>query len=301
MKAVRNIVALLLLLMVLLAALVYFVAGTESGLQLAGQLLQSQLGQGLQIGRLRGRLVTAIDVEDLRVQVGSDVYRIGHLHLEWSPQALLSNEFRIKLLTAESVTLALAPSTTSDDTEFSVAIDLPVAITLTEASIRSLVIEGLSEEPMIFNQLALSARTANQQLQIDTLQLTTDSYQAGLAGTLGLQPENPVDLQLDWHVQTAGETPFSAIGQATISGLLHAYHLQGESSLSAEDIPAGDWQFSAEGNFDGLAISRWRGKRWVAASRVTGALTGSRVSPGSWQQLLKRSIRATTGRSGLAS
>ncbi|MCG6900640.1 MAG: translocation/assembly module TamB domain-containing protein [Gammaproteobacteria bacterium] len=276
MKMVRNILASMLFLMVLFAGLVFFVTGTESGLQLAGQLLQSQFGEMLQIGQLRGRLATDVEVEDLRIQIDGDVYRIGHLQLAWSPRALLSAEVRVNRLTAESVTLALAPAATTEDTELSIAIDLPVAVTVKEASIRSLVIEGASEEPLVFEQITLSARAADQHLQIDTLQLITDDYQAGLAGSFGLQAENPVDLQLDWQVETAGEAPFSMNGQATISGLLHAYRLQGESSLSAQDIPSGDWQFTAEGNLDGLAISRLAGETLGGGVEGNGRLD--------WQQ-----------------
>lgn len=278
MKLVRKILAILLLLLVLLTGLVFFVAGTESGLQLTGQVLQSQFGEGLQMGRLSGRLATAIDVEDLRIQVGGDVYSIRHVHLDWSPRALLTSELRVNRLTAEAVTIALAPSTATDDTEFSIAIDLPVEITLTESNIQSLIIEGAGEAPMVFEQLSLSARTANQQLQINSLQLVTEDYHAGLAGILGLQPELNSELQLDWQVQTAGEVPVAAIGQASISGLLHAYSLQGKSSLSGKDIPAGDWQFEAEGTLDGLSIKQLTGQM------LDGSIAGSgRLE---WQQQL---------------
>ncbi|MGB5177365.1 MAG: hypothetical protein WBP44_01415, partial [Gammaproteobacteria bacterium] len=184
MKTVKRLLVALLFLLLVLTGLVIFVVGTESGLQFAGQRLQSQFGEAVQMGRLSGRLASAIDVEDLRVQVGSDVYSIGHVHLDWSPQALLRSELRVNRLTAESVTVALAPATATEDTGFSIAIDLPVDITLTAANIESLTIEGVGDAPMVFEQLSLSARAVNQQLQIDTLQLTTADYQAGLAGSL---------------------------------------------------------------------------------------------------------------------
>jgi autotransporter translocation and assembly factor TamB len=234
MRLVRYGIAIVLLLALLLAGLAYFVAGTESGLQLVGQTLKSTSGDWLQIGRVSGRLAGAIDVEDLRIQVEDDVYRIGHLHLEWSPLALLFREFRVKRLTAEAVTVALAES--AEDSRVSIDIELPVAITLAESTIQSLSIEGLTDDPLVFERFTLSARAAGQQLQIESLQLTAQGYHAGLAGTFGLQADNPADLQLDWQIQTGSDAPRSANGQATIRGLLHAYHLQGESSLSAQDI-----------------------------------------------------------------
>jgi len=260
MKLVRYGIAFVLLLALLLAGLAYFVVATESGLQLVGQALKSTSGDWLQVGRVSGRLAGDIDVEDLRIQVEDDVYSIGHLHLQWSPLALLSKEFRVKRLTAETVTVALAETAATDETDFSIDIELPVAITLAESTIQSLSIEGLTDEPLVFERLTLSARAARQQLQINSLQLTAQGYQAGLAGTFGLQPDNPAELQLDWQIQTVGDTPLSAVGQASIRGLLNAYHLQGESSLSAKDIPPGDWQFTADGTLDGLTITRLSGQ-----------------------------------------
>jgi len=272
MKLVRYAIAFVLLLALLLAGLVYFVAGTESGLQLVGEVLKSTSGEWLQTGRLSGRLAKTIDVEDLRIQVDGDVYSIGHVHLEWSPLALLSSEFRVQRLTAEAVTIALAETAATDEADFSIDIELPVAVTLAESTIQSLVIEGLTDEPLLFERLTLSARADKQQLQIDFLQLTAQGYHAGLAGTFGLQPENPADLQLDWQIQTAGDTPFSAIGQARLSGLLHAYSLQGETSLSAQDIPPGDWQFTADGTLDGLSISRLSGQTLGGSIEGSGKL-----------------------------
>lgn len=276
MKLVRYSIALLLLLAALLAGLAYFVVATENGLQLVGQALKSTSGEWLQFGRLSGRLAGTIDIEDLRIEVGKDVYSIGSLHLEWYPLALLSKEFRVKRLTAQSVTVALAES--ADDTDVSIDIELPVAIALAESSIQTLRIEGLTDEPLVFEQLTLSARAAQQQLQIESLQLTAQGYHAGLVGTFGLQPDRPADLQLDWQVQTGGDAPLSAVGQATLSGLLDAYHLQGESSLSSQDIPPGDWQFTADGTLDGLTITRLSGQT------LDGSVDGSGTLD--WQQEL---------------
>ena len=73
LKFIRKLFAVLLLLLVLLAGVVYFVSGTERGLQFAGRLLQSQFGEYVQIGRVGGRLLSVIDMTDLRIQVGEDV------------------------------------------------------------------------------------------------------------------------------------------------------------------------------------------------------------------------------------
>ncbi|MEN8205815.1 MAG: translocation/assembly module TamB domain-containing protein [Pseudomonadota bacterium] len=276
MKVVKRIFTLLLVFVLLLGGLVFFVIGTESGLQVVGQMLESQLGEGLHIGRLGGRLATDFEVEDLRVQVNDDVYTVRHLQLNWSPRALTSGEIRINRLTAESVTISIAASAEPADNDFSLDVDLPVDITLAESAIRSLVIDGLTEEMIIIEQVGLSARAANQQLDIHTLQLTADSYQAGLAGIVGLQPDKDSDLQLEWHVQIPGETAFVTTGQANITGLLHDYRLQGQSDLSGDKIPAGHLQFSAKGTLDGLLIE------YLEDETLDGSLTGNGQLD--WQQ-----------------
>ncbi|MGB5717485.1 MAG: hypothetical protein WBN81_10360, partial [Gammaproteobacteria bacterium] len=248
LKFIRKLLAVLLLLVVLLAGLVYFISGTESGLQFAGRVLQSQFGEQVQIGRLGGRLVSVIEVTDLRIQVGADVYSLKQARLDWSPLALFSGELRVNRLTAESVTVAIAPSSATEGGSFSVDIDLPIDITLTESAIESLSIAGLSEEAIRFERIALSARIKGRQLHINSFELLADGYQAGLAGRFGLQPQLPSDLQLDWRIGTGADIAVSAAGQARLTGLLDAYNLQGESSLSGTDIPAGHWQFTADGS-----------------------------------------------------
>ena len=276
MKVIKIMLALLLVLVLLTGGLVFYVVGTESGLQFAGRLMQSQLGEGLHVGRLSGRLATAIEIDDLRIQVNDDVYAVEHLYLDWSPLALFSSEVRINQLTAATVTVAIAGTAEPAEKDFSINIDLPVDITLAESTIQSVSIDGLTEEAIVIEQIDLSARVENQQLDIHSLQVTADSYQAGLGGMLGLQPDKNSDLQLDWRVDIPGETALSTTGQANITGLLHDYRLQGDLDLSGKNIPAGHWQFSAEGNLDGLLIKHLEGETLGGSISANGQID--------WQQ-----------------
>ncbi len=133
-----------------------------------------------------------------------------------------------------------------------------------------------SEEAIRFERIALSARIKGRQLHINSFELHADGYQAGLAGRFGLQPQLPSDLQLDWHIDTGADAAVSAAGQARLTGLLDAYSLQGESSLSGTDIPAGHWQFTADGSLDGLSISHLDGQT------LDGSITGNGTID--WQQ-----------------
>ena len=276
LKWIRRLFAVLLLLVVLLAGLVYYISATESGLQFAGRVLQSQLGEYVQIGQLGGRLDSVINVTDLRIQVGEDVYSLRQAQLDWSPLALLSGELRVNRLTAASVTVTIAPSADSESGSFSVDIDLPINITLDELTIESLGIAGLSEEALHFERIALSAQIEKRQLHVKSFELRADGYQAGLAGYFGLQPQLPSDLQLDWRIDTGADAAVLAAGQARLTGLLHDYRLQGETSLSGTDIPAGHWRFTAEGSLEGLAISH------LAGETLDGSITGSGKID--WQQ-----------------
>ena len=276
LKFIRKLFAVLLLLVVLLAGLVYFIVGTESGLQFAGEVLQSQFGEYVQIGQLGGRLDSVINVTDLRIQVGEDVYSLKQAQLDWSPLALLSGELKVNRLTAASVTVAIVPSTDSGGGSFAVDIDLPISITLSESAIESLSIVGLSEEAIRFERIALSARIEDRQLDIKSFELLAEGYQAGLAGSFGLQPQLPSDLQLDWRIDTGADAAVSAAGEARLTGLLDDYNLQGESNVSGTDIPAGHWKFTADGSLDGLSISH------LAGQTLDGSITGSGKID--WQQ-----------------
>lgn len=93
----------------LLAGLVWLV-GSPSGLQQLAQWAQ-EAGHGqLSIGAVDGRLRDRLDIDYLRWQSDKLDVEIRQLHLEWSPQALLSRHLELNRLALGELRVSTPPS-----------------------------------------------------------------------------------------------------------------------------------------------------------------------------------------------
>jgi translocation and assembly module TamB len=266
---IRHMAGAVLLLALLLIALLVYLGTTQHGLQTTGRLLAGQLDDTLQFGELQGTLLSVIEVDDLKLQVGPDRYHLGHVQLDWSPRTLLLGEVRINRLMADSIEVALGKREPQDDAAFSLDITLPVKISVRTSSLTALSITSGDDEPVQFDQITLAARAAGEQLDIDRFTLAAENYSAGLSGVLGLAPTKNSDLRMDWDVTLEALT---TTGRANLSGLLDAYALNGEAHVSGPQIPAGQWRIKAEGTQAGLALHDLQGDTLAGTVAGTGRL-----------------------------
>lgn len=269
LRCIRHTTGTILLLVLLLVAMLIYLGTTQHGLQTAGQLLAGQLDDTLQIGELQGSLLSVIEVDDLRLQVGPDSYRLGHVQLDWSPWALLSGEIRINRLLADRVEVLLGDLAGQDDTPFTLDIRLPVAITIRASRLTALHIRSGVDEPVLIDRVTLSASAADEQLDIEGLALAADGYTAGLSGTLGLVPARNSELRVNWEVTLEALT---TTGQASLSGLLDDYALSAEARISGPQLPTGQWRIKARGSQAGLVLLDLQGDTLSGTVAGTGQL-----------------------------
>ena len=264
-RLLKRVSLALVILLLPLLALLYYLTLTQHGLQFAGRVLTSRYADTIQLGELQGALLKTISVSNLQLQLDGDSYRLGQVQLDWSPWALLAGELKIDRLVANQVEVNLAARASDADSELVIDIALPLAITLADATITSLTINGAGDNPLTFGRIGLSAQATGGLLHIAAFTLATDSYSATLDGVLGLVPGNGSDLNLGWSVTTAALT---TAGQARVSGLPDAYTLQGDASLAGKQLPSGQWQFTATGGLDALDVAQLDG------STLEGTVTG---------------------------
>ena len=275
---IRHTAGTVLLLVLLLIGLLIYLGTTQHGLQTAGRLLADQLDDTLQIGALQGSLLSVIEVDDLQLRIGPDNYRVGHVQLDWSPRALLAGEVRINRLTADRVEVVLGEREQQQDTPFTLDIRLPVKISVRDSRLSRLEIVSGDDEPLQINQATLAARAAGKQLEIDRFTLAAEDYSAALSGALGLVPTQHSDLLINWEVTLDA---LNTTGQASLSGLLDAYTLSGEASVSGPQVPPGQWQIKGEGTQAGLAIQALQGE--TLAGTVAGSGRLAWTEGFSWQ------------------
>ena len=133
----RSLLIVLALLLVLLGTLAWL-AGTESGLQLAWQYLVRPAVPELAVGEVSGRLVDRITVGELRYETGELLFAARTLELAWRPTRLFDGVLQIETLAGEGVRYEQRAPGSDEPPAFPADIRLPLAIELDGLSIRDI-------------------------------------------------------------------------------------------------------------------------------------------------------------------
>ncbi|WP_172955072.1 translocation/assembly module TamB domain-containing protein [Sterolibacterium denitrificans] len=184
-----------------------WLVNSESGLQTTLNLLARYDG-ALHVEGARGRLLGPIDIARLRWQPGKgegeDDLRleIRHLHLDWSPRALLRTQRQRQLdigqLRAERLTLHLpasdTPATLPDD------LQLPLPVQIRQLALGELYLD----ERLLAQKLAARLSSDGQRHRLDALDF--------VRGAIGVK--------LSEAIQLDARPPFALQGKARIEGQL---------------------------------------------------------------------------------
>lgn len=98
----------LLLLTLLIAAALYTLLATATGLRAAAALVQRYGGSTLQLGAVHGRLLGHFELDDLHYAgAGGLRLSLARLQVDWSPAALLQRRLRLRAVTVRQLALKL--------------------------------------------------------------------------------------------------------------------------------------------------------------------------------------------------
>ncbi|MGB5474533.1 MAG: translocation/assembly module TamB, partial [Gammaproteobacteria bacterium] len=185
----RRILPGILALLLLVLALLGWLAGTESGLRLLWRQLIGPVVPELAIGTVQGRLAGSIRLTDVHYESGQLLFEARSLQLDWSPAALLDKLLRIERLAGEGVRYEQRMAGNGQPLQLPDRFSLPVALEVQDLSIQELVIVGApGAEPLAFDAVTLAGGYHGTELTI--ARFAVRHAAVAVDGALGLQTQD---------------------------------------------------------------------------------------------------------------
>lgn len=203
-KLIVPIVVLVLLSM----AATSWLALSESGLR---TLTRWWLPESVQIDMLSGRAIGPVRLQGLHVSLTGTSIRADNVEFDWSSNGVLSGEISIYPLKIAGLKIQTTEKTPPSAGSTFV---LPVSIKIPEASVDDIVL-STAQETWQVNSATFALAVDAQQVDIQHLELQSDTSWAAGAGQLPFAVSHPVQFELDWQLShpdwpaSAGRTQFS--------------------------------------------------------------------------------------------
>ncbi|MGQ9831371.1 MAG: translocation/assembly module TamB domain-containing protein [Thermochromatium sp.] len=215
-------------LVLILAAGLGVLLGTESGLRWGLELAQRLAPETLSVGRVEGRALDRLRLSEVVLNLPALDLRIGMIELDWSPRAFLSGGLKVERLAVRDLDVALRLSTEDDEPLTLPAIVLPFGIEVGELSLERLrILRQGADEPLFALESARLAdsRLTQGELELGRLEarLLDPALNVGLQGRATLTGDYPLALDLDWVLDLSPEARF--VGEGRLSGDLQRLEL----------------------------------------------------------------------------
>lgn len=219
--ALRGVGWLLGTALVMLVLLLGLVLGTQTGLRTVVGLMQDLAPGMLSVGRIDGRLLGRIALDDLQLRLPGFELDLREGVLDWSPLGLLTGDLEVAELTARDLRIATAPSAEKKPLELP-EIHLPVGVDLQQGLVEGLRYETIGAPPesaIVVDRLALSATARADGVAVRTLdaRLSQPAVVASARGDARLTGAWPVTFDLNWSF-TLPPGPDPAVSPATLTG-----------------------------------------------------------------------------------
>ena len=206
----RRLAVIALCLLLSLMAASTWLLNSERGLLWAYQHARMNLSGELEAGRISGRLVGPLTVEDLYFRDHSQRISSRRLRLDWNPWALLGAELDIQLLEIDELEVDLEPASTAAGADAAPPtipkIDFPVTVTLHQIEITAARIRR-GEQLQVIDKIASSLAIKPGGLIIDRLEFESTTLNFQVLGEVSSTPDLAHDLDFDWSSSLpSGET-----------------------------------------------------------------------------------------------
>lgn len=231
--------------LILLLALVTAIVATEPGSRWA--LNQAAQRLPLSYERMRGNLITGLDLGWVEYRLADQHYRVEDLSFRWQPLALLYSAVSVQSLRASAVELHLPPP--SDEPEPKSegprqwpTLALPVRVELGGLDLRNIRIHQQQQVTELYGVSGtLSLGTFN--LRVWDLAAVGPEFEVRLNGRSGLRYPYDSNLALRWRytLPDVGGQPMTFRGEGELNGDLTS--VQAEHRLTAPATVSSDIRF----------------------------------------------------------
>ncbi|MFK7857879.1 MAG: translocation/assembly module TamB domain-containing protein [Granulosicoccus sp.] len=202
-RALLWTVLILFLLMLLILGAVYWLAGTDSGFARVSSLANEHVA-GLSIDAPTGNLRDGISAESVSFTNESIDIKATSLSSGWQLGCLTRKRFCLDDLHIEALDIATKTEEAVEPAEPRTGaielpdIALPIDISISDITIGTVRFQAPGDAPLqIINDIQLSASTDASKVTIANVSLAYQQFTTGLAGTVDLHDEYPVNLILD--------------------------------------------------------------------------------------------------------
>ncbi len=247
-------------LILILILCLYFLIGTQLGLQTCFSLAKYFLPGQLTTQQLTGKLTGPLSIKQLTYKSDTLDIKLGSLKLNWAPVALLSHRLDIDLLTVNSLTIKQTATISKPKEEESTITNLanfklPLQFTLHQVQLNNISYQQGNSKPTIIKQIELSAHSFLHKVTIKQLITSTSQYTLNLSGNTHVNfpftshltgtltnttlPKQPITVNFSLNgnlnksqLSARINKPFTATLQAILTNPLHRGPIKIDSNWS---------------------------------------------------------------------
>ena len=194
--------------------IIFWMIGTESGLNFVYQNTKSYIPGSITIGKLQGSLVGSISANDLQYKNNGTLINVTKLTMNWLPTGLFSNNLDISQLHLQTVKINLPAKEKSklDQPLILPEIDLPWHVALKNVVIDDF---SLNREDKIFGlkKIKLDASTLFNQVKLKSLVFITEHSELNLKGQLNLSQNFKHKFEMDWWAKLPANATLKSKGR----------------------------------------------------------------------------------------
>lgn len=186
-------------LLVLLVAGVgaWWLLGTEAGLAWAWGRTTAALDGRLAAGKVSGRLLGPLRLDDLRLEQNGTRLAVDSLALDWRPGWLLGGRLALRDVVAQGVRLELAAAEGVDAAP-PTALILPLALAVEDGVLRDLTLLRPGAAPLAVDEITLAALWRDSRLRLAPLRARGPWGSLNLDGQLATGPGTASNLAAQW-------------------------------------------------------------------------------------------------------
>jgi translocation and assembly module TamB len=209
-------------LVLVLAATVYFLAGTQGGTEWLFTRLGALMPGKVEVAKMTGPLRGPLDIRGLRYEREGFEMVVDHVQLEWRLRDLLQRRLDVQKLYADGIRILTTPTEEEKERGPLPDVNLRFNVIVRDARVTNLSLGTKNapptEPPFVIDRIDLATTAIQNDVRVDSLTVRSPTFDADVRGSVRPQGDYPVDLTVKWAYRAPDMAPFSGNGQ--LSGSL---------------------------------------------------------------------------------
>ena len=268
MTLARKLLLVLVGLVVILAAAMYWIIGTQAGTRFL--LARAPLPAELQIEEVRGSLLHGIRAGSVRWASDDVDVVVSDVEIDIAVRRLLARHVWVQSLTIGSLAVRTEVADSNDSSGELPAFESPIDVTLEQSTIRNLRFQ-LGEGDHQLDEFRLAGAVRGSELDNVVLAVRSSWLDIDLAGKARLDKDMPADLDVQWR--WSDERSLTLSGHLELNGDLERYSVQHALNAPVALQTSGDVAYA-----DGVVAvdleNSWQSIEWPVADKTLASAVG---------------------------